>query len=340
MSDLSFERKAYVVVTDYMQTDGVSDVSDAIQKIIDDNPNRTIYFPDGVYVLKKPICTPADPVKSVSLELANYAVIKAAEDWDHDEALVRLGGKDPFNTIYVNGSNYNLSGGIIDGSGKANGISIDSGRETRVHEVSIKHTKIGLHIKRGANSGSSDADIINVHIVGNGAPDSIGVLVEGLDNSFTNMRIARVFTGFHLKTAGNFLRHIHPLYTCDYTNYAESCAFLDEGGNNWYNNCYNDQFAIGFRAVHSKGGFLDGCFCYWYSSREGKHVAFKADKKFESIVTNFTIGFRDLKTENIVLEVGEDGGRGVLNRVLSHPDLFTDDTYKQYLQGGVWEWNI
>ena len=43
----------YVVVTDYIKNDGTTDVADEIQKIIDENPNRTIYFPDGVYVIGK-----------------------------------------------------------------------------------------------------------------------------------------------------------------------------------------------------------------------------------------------------------------------------------------------
>ena len=37
-------RLGYVIVTDYVTADGTQDLSDAIQKIIDDNPNRTIYF--------------------------------------------------------------------------------------------------------------------------------------------------------------------------------------------------------------------------------------------------------------------------------------------------------
>ena len=50
-----------------------------------------------------------------------------------------------------------------------------------------------FHIKKGANNLSSDADITGVNIVGNGTTDSIGVLIEGFDNTLTNMRIANVF---------------------------------------------------------------------------------------------------------------------------------------------------
>ena len=145
-----------------------------------------IFFPDGEYLLSKPICTPADPRIAVSLELSCFAIIKAADGWDSPEALVRMGGIYPYNSISIPGSNYHFKGGIIDGNGVANGISIDSGRETSIHNVSIKHTFIGIHIKRGANNGSSDADIETVNIVGCNQPESIGVLVDSNGNTFTN----------------------------------------------------------------------------------------------------------------------------------------------------------
>ncbi len=41
----------------------------------------------------------------------------------------------------------------------------------------MKNVRIGLHIKPGVNSGSSDADISDINIVGNGKADSVGMLV-------------------------------------------------------------------------------------------------------------------------------------------------------------------
>lgn len=67
----------YIVVTDCIDNNSGSDVSDEIQQIIDNNPNRTIYFPDGIYLISKSILTPADPHKSVDLQFSNYAVIRA-----------------------------------------------------------------------------------------------------------------------------------------------------------------------------------------------------------------------------------------------------------------------
>ena len=109
------ETRGYLVVTDTVVADGKTDVADQIQKLIDDNPNRTIYFPDGVYVLGHPILTPADPKKSVDLQLSNYAVLKAADGWSSEEAMVRLGGECPANDIRTIGSNYSFTGGIVDG---------------------------------------------------------------------------------------------------------------------------------------------------------------------------------------------------------------------------------
>lgn len=224
MAEITPTGAGYIVVTDTIPANTGKDVSDEIQSLIEGNPNRTIFFPDGEYVISKPILTPADPKRSVALRLSNYAVVKAAENWSSDEAMIRLGASYPANDIRTNGSNYSLVGGIIDGSGVASGISIDGGRETMVRDVSIKHVKIGLHIKHGANSGSSDCDIFGVNIIGNGTTESIGVLLEGYDNTLTNMRIADVFIGVKLRSSGNSMRNLHPLYTCGYEDYKNSCA--------------------------------------------------------------------------------------------------------------------
>lgn len=327
----SMSALGYVVVTDYISADGKSDVSDEIQNIIDSNPNRTIYFPDGIYLIGKSILTPADPKKSVDLQLSNYAVIRAADDFS-GEALIRLGGKDAANDTHTAGSNYSLTGGVLDASGKTNGISIDSGRETAIRNVSIKNSVIGITVKYGANSGSSDADVNNVNIIGTGATDSVGIYIEGYDNTFTNIRIGNVFTGVHLKSSANSLRNIHPLYYSDYTDYENSCGFLDEGGNNIYDFCYSDQFCIGFRTVNGISSIFDNCYCFWYTSAGSREIGFKADGRFNSVVSNFRADFRG-DTENDVLVVEESGGSGVFENLIVNSNIVSDKSYKKYTEG-------
>ncbi len=322
--------KGYLVVTDYVEADSGKDVSAEIQKIIDGNPNRTIYFPDGEYLLSKPIYTPAEPTKSVSLELSDYAVLKATDNWKKGEAIVQLGGKDPANDTWTNGSNYSLEGGIIDGNSVANGISINGGRETAIRNTSIKHTVVGIHIMPGANSGSSDADIFGVNIIGTGKTDSIGMFIEGFDNTITNVRIGNVFIGVHLDSAGNMLRNVHPLYYSDYTDYQNSCGFLDEEGNNWYDYCYSDQFATGFCTTGWGENFYNDCYCFWYSPQGETHTAFRTEEQFNATLTNFKAGFTD-DCKNVVLKVGEKGGNGVIDNIEVSGNT-SDDVYKSYLE--------
>ena len=135
--------KMYVVVTDYVQPNTGEDVSDALQALILANPNRTIFFPDGEYLLSKPICTPANPVNAVSLKLSAFAKLKAMDSWTEKEAVVRMGAAEPYNTIYIPGSNYYFEGGIIDGNGKANGLFGSAGIGNQ--QIGRKRIQAPLH---------------------------------------------------------------------------------------------------------------------------------------------------------------------------------------------------
>lgn len=335
--DPSVSELGYLVITEYVKANTGLDVSDAIQKVIDENPNRTIFFPDGEYVLAKPIATSANPKNSVSLHLSNYAVLKAADGWDHTEAMVRLGGAEAFNNIMTNGSNYYFYGGIIDGNGVANGISIDSGRETSVRNVSIKHTYIGLHIKTGANSRSSDADIDTVNIVGNNKAGSIGVYVVGYDNTLTNMRIANVQTGVKLEGAGNFLRNLHPLMIYSEEpqyDYTESVGFDDQSGGNWYDFCYSDQFAVGFKMANHTLSTYQTCFCFWYK-KDDMQVGFQATGKFNSTIWNTKVNLSHKDITSAYIQVATPGGGGQIDCPIFNVENDTNSQYKDYLKGDV-----
>ena len=287
---MNFENRNFVIATDFLCEDGKSDVSDVIQNLIDTHPNRTIFFPDGVYLLKKPILTSSDSEKSVDLVLSNFARFLAAPDWDSEEAMVRLGAKDGVNSL-APGSNYGLTGGIIDGNGIAKGVSIDGGRETRIQNVNIKNASVGLHIQYGANNGSSDADIMNVNVTGNGKRDSVGVLIEGFDNTLTNMRLADVFTGVVVKSGGNMLRNIHPLlYMNDAAkaDYEKTAGFRILNPMNWFDYCYSDQYSTGFETTG--GGIFKNCFSWWYSDEEKTHIAFRSAGPFIGSVDTLVIG--------------------------------------------------
>ena len=321
------ETHGFVNVADFVATDGKSDVSDDIQRLIDANPNRTLWFADGTYLVSHPICTPAHPKRSVDLQLSNYAILKAAPGWTNTEAMVRLGGIHPANDIRIVGSCYSLTGGVIDGSGVAKGVSIDSGRETKVRGVSMKFVSVGLHIKYGANNGSSDCDISDVNIVGNKKPGSVGVLIEAHDNTLANMRIADVQTGVRIKGGGNLMANLHPLYTNPMEQYAQSVGFHDLGRDNSYNRCYSDHFSTGFLfGAKSAGTVLDACIVYWYAPSKGfRHTGIRCDGQFAAHVSDLQIGFRGKEAVNTVLEVGKEGGNGYLRDLRIDKRLVRED---------------
>ena len=329
-----------VNMAELVDASGKSDASDAIQRVIDSHPNRTLWFPDGTYLLSKPICTPAHPRKSVDLQLSNYAVFKAAPGWTNVEAMVRLGGVSPANDINTPGSVYSLTGGIIDGSGVAKGVSIDSGRETRLRLVSMKNVLVGIHIKRGANNWSSDADISDVHIVGNGASNSVGVLIVANDNTLSNMRIARVNTGVKLLGSGNLMTNIHPLFTGAAGRYGDTVGFADFGNNNSYNRCYSDHFSTGwFFGARSAIAYMDGCICYWYAKTPGeRQTAIRCEKRYNALSSKMWIGFKGKENQtNTVICAGEKGGVGILEDPRLNEKMVNekDRAYLDYLRGGV-----
>lgn len=333
-SNVVAQNNGYVDILDYI-TDIKGDVTSDIQRAIDTNPNRVIYFPDGTYNISSPILTPANPHKSVSLELSNYAIIQPTADWKSDSAMICLGGKDPYNTILIPGSNYYLSGGVIDGLGKASGISVDCGRETLIKDTAIKNAQIGLHIKNGLNGGSSDCDILDVNITGNMDKNSVGILLEGHDNTITNVRIYCMQVGVMISSGSNILRNVHPLYgSTDENLYESGYAFVDKFGNNWYDFCYSDQYAIGFR-IESGASIYNDCFSYWFSNRGVKHTCFQSVKPFNSIVTNFKMGLnkRNAVKENVVLEeldATQKGNGCFQNIVIDTPNLVTSNDYLRY----------
>ncbi len=316
-----------------------ADAADALQALIDANPNHTIHIPDGVYLISHPVATPADPERAVSLRLDDFAVLKAVPDFPYRKPLIRLGGIHPANNIRKAGSVYSFSGGVLDGSGRAAGIFIESGRETRVRDVSMKNVSLGLRIFRGANNGSSDCDIRDVNIVGNKADDSLGVWVEAYDNTLTNMRIADCRVGVRMRAGGNLLTNIHPLWTNPGDQYDGGIGFDESASNNSYIRCYADHFSTGWRFRKGAGGaVMDGCICFWYASSPGRrHTAIKCDGTFEAAVTGMRIGFKDKQAVNTILETGLAGGKGFIADPLVWEGLLTNpaDAFRPYLRGDI-----
>lgn len=257
----------YVVVTDYVIPGTGDDLSHYLQEIINKNPKRTIYFPDGEYTIASPIMTSAGGGTSVDIQLADGAVIKAHANWkanDGINSLISLGGAKHVNNIVDVGSYYTLVGGTLDGNNRANGVSIDSGRESCVRNLCIKNCIIGVMVEKGANNVSSDCDFEDITIIGNPNEfrQTYGFYVIGYDNTFTNLRIYNVTTGFHSQGAGNFLKSIY----VDNTGYGENINRKSSVGisgpvDNRYSQCFVEDCVTAYNI--SSGSLIWDCTASW-----------------------------------------------------------------------------
>lgn len=265
----------YVVVTDYVIPNTGEDMSALLQDIIDENPNRHIIFPAGEYTISYPLCTPALAKQSVSILLADGAVIKASDEWkskNGNNALIALGGAAAANNINMEGSYYTLVGGMLDGNGKAQGVRISSGRESVVRNICIKNVEVGVLVADGANNGSSDCDFEDVTIIGTGRSGTIGVSVIGYDNTFTNIRIYNMHKGFLCTSGGNLLKSIHVYNTTENALFSSSTVGIHTGSNQWISECYVENCATAYN--FDKGSAVSNCVARWTSDICKSQTAF------------------------------------------------------------------
>ena len=336
---LNFDDAGYVLVSDYLKPDPKKDAADAIQKLIDENPNRTLYFPDGTYLLSKSIETSADPDKKVSFKLSNYAQFKPMDTWTYGEPLFKIGAKGEASDAPDAENGVVFEGGILNGDNRADAIWVVGGGNVSIRYSAIKYAVVGIHVKADENGGGPTVDVTTTNIVGSGTLDSVGVILETDNNTLTNMRIAANQICIKLLGNGNFLRNLHPLYVFRSglkaeENYVNSIAFYDGGTRNFYDNCYNDQFSTGFYLVEGNKSIFDCCFNYWYTEGYGYHNAFVCEGKFDAVIrmADAEFGSNADGIECNFLLVGEDGGSGMIDAVAYKANKVSErDVAKDYL---------
>jgi len=330
LRELEAKNDSYLCVTDYVAPNTGEDLADVLQSLILANPNRTICFPDGEYLISHSLTTPAAAAHSVTLRLSDGAVIKARGDWREvggHNSLIALGGAEAANDVRSIGSYYLLTGGMLDGSGLADGVSIASGRESVIRNICIKDARTGIYVDFGANNTSSDCDFEDITIIGSGEKGSKGVVVIGADNTFTNIRIYDMETGF-IGSGGGHVNSIFIVNTDPERMYTGTVGVLRTGA--FMSNCYIENYETAFAHV----GAVWDCNVVWNNDACKRQVAFHnyggnyaligvrvRYHEVEGAYTAFTSGF-DVKTD-CLLGVSFDEAR------------VTDTSYKEILDTPV-----
>ncbi len=312
------------------------DASEALQALIDENPNMTIYIPAGTYTLYNPIRTSAVPTRTVALQLDDNAVLKAAGGWSHSAPMITLGTSWEYNTTAEAGYFYYFDGGTVDCSGVAEGIAIECGRNLQVRNTSIINTQLGFNIKNGTNGGSSDADIFNLTIKGNGKPGSVGMHCAGYDNIFTSIKISNCQTGIYLTGGGLFCR--------DFDISLDNPAIMDgsvavrcNSTDNWYVNFNITDYQQAFRMTPNWNArpVFDNITVNWTRSGEARHEVFSyPNGSFNGEVRNMVVKFNNSNKatyNRILVEKTHDGDGVMSNLIIEDPSLVTGNYHERYI---------
>ena len=343
---ISRSENKFVNVTDYVPADTGEDLTVILQKIIDTNTKRTIYFPDGEYIISRPLTTCGAAGSTVSLWLSDGAVIKAdPENWRSEgnfNAMICLGGQDAFqdytNDVETIGSYYSLQGGTLDCSGVAEGISIDGGRETLVKNILIKGVSSrGIHIKKGANSapesdsGSSDQEMHHVTIVCDGTIGSVGLHIDkGFDNHFSNFRIYDAQIGIKIETGGNSMKNMRVYYTQPEKlngadkKYDETLGIWDISGDNFFYQCTVENCTTAFSLIPRTSAF-DACTARWTSDACKKQTAYAFNGTFYTCASAMRAEFFG-SSPSTAFSIG--AGQGAIESPIVNDSLCDNKTYQ------------
>lgn len=308
-----------LVVTEVI--DISDDVTEALQTLIDENPGRTIEFPDGEYIISKPIVIPADPAKAVSLRLSDYAVIRASDDWEDAGAMIQFAAGEISDDGAAN--NFYINGGTIHGNDIAKTLCIENANNVFITNLNLTNTLLGLEVVKGT------ADIESVNIVGSDADKALGMLIGGEQCTFTNVRISGVYNGVKITGKDNVLKSVQAVCL---DNSRGSCGYYDLGNNNIYDMCFSEQFTEGFKMGPDTISNYNSCAVKWNSNGNRKHCAFVAEKAFNSVIRNCKVEFDFAGCNANFLAVGEDGGKGqIVYPIIGGQQNMTSKVFRDYL---------
>lgn len=316
----------YVIVNDMISNANGRDITEDLQLLINTHPGRTIYFNDGVYTISSTLNIPTDKEKAVSFRLSNYAVIKAAEGWKADTAMIAVGANsEP--TAAEKAAN-SIMGGCIDGAGFAQiGILIENSSNTFVSDLTLKGFKTSMQIKASADS----VNVEGLTVAGGGQDESVAILNESSNSVFSTANIANVNTG--IKNSGNNNNFRNVFVKCA-KSIANSAGFVDDGSSNIFELCTAEDFVSGYVIGDGVKSIYESCNAIWTKADATIQSAFVANGTFNSVLTGCTARFFDESSENAYIKITARGS-GVVKAPIFDVALCDDNSYANVLAGTV-----
>ena len=230
------------------------------------------------------------------------------------------------NDIVAVGSYYSIKGGTLDGSGKADGIKLISGRETLVRNICMRNVKKGIIIGEGANNRSSDMDFEDITIYGTGKTDSVGIHIIGYDNTFSNIRIYNVHTAIKENSGGNLFKNIYACNTEVVAVYTSSVAFAMQSP--WMSQCYAENFAVAYSL--GSGAEIWDCTAKWTLEGCTRQVAVSASAPPPAL-SGFRVEFCAGATDAQLFNFSGSTTYSVVEGCMYDPDIYPISVNPEYL---------
>ena len=278
--------------------DGVTDDTAAIQTAIDNNPNTTIYFPKGIYLVSQTIITRREDDKKVYLELDMKATIKATSSFNGDYIFYIAGSGTE--TLYrFTHQHTGIHGGVIDCNSVTGGVRLGRSHESMFSEIFIINCPtIGFWIE---DNYSADTYLSKIMMYAtkdsNNIPSGqIGLKVDAYDNNIEYVRTCDFNIGIQINGGGNWFRECHPLWTGTGAGSVETSegtvGYDNYGPDTHIISCYQDKFSIGIKLNNNNRVIVNTFFDYHYPNPWGNHYSIlNSGSVFNAIIDNLIVKF-------------------------------------------------
>lgn len=273
------ENNVVNVIVEGVVADG-SDQTAKIQKIINSNPGKTIFFPDGEYGINDTITTKADGVNANTVLLLTPNAVLRALPGLNGKFMFHLGADGVVYDGAETFKNNGIIGGVLDCSWLSSGIRVSNLQKVNINSVLIVNDDYtGIQVYGGEETWPADTTIENVIICGNpksNVMSTIAIDVYGTDCKILNVRTIGSYYGVRCHEGGTFLNNVHPVCKDSGSlgvNYNNSVGFecdLDQSVT-YMTQCYADNFAVGFYAKNGARIVSEQSQCYWYSGGDYRH---------------------------------------------------------------------
>lgn len=247
--------------------DGVTDCSTAIEALLAANIGGTVYFPEGVYAISRPIKTYPYYDKGVNIIFHQSATVIPLAEMEY---MLDIGGLSQDTKIgrgkkIISGGRFETNNGLVTKAA----IHIN----TKAADVDLSNMSIlttgcsGINIGEEGVAGSTDAYLHNLYIRhGNVANLNSGIIFYADDNNVSDCRVYYYGINLNCQKSVTFC-DIHTL--ANGVEDAEQVSLL-AAADVYMTNYYGDSEDVFVRAVSGKSPciFMNNCMYFSYKAND------------------------------------------------------------------------